>query len=192
MAFSIYDNNHQIDFNLKSQQPDLWPKEITVETFYGRKCAEFSWESGDDSLIVGIENVNQDRNILFGNFSDLVICAEKNGLRKYYFLNVSLEKGSRYMYCFDTILKRIMFINQTISYTFPMAFGSTNSWYFYFQQGASTKTSSGKGWFHYPFVNTIPSGFFSLVDRRCFEFITCNMKKVFWFNAMLIISTVIT
>ena len=182
--FSIFDNNSCLSYSLESKNEKSWPFYQSNEHFYGRKCMEFEWLSGDNSLLIGILNT-QKRVSFFGNFSKTRYEDIYNTNRQSNFSYIeSFVLNERYMFCFDTFLQRAMLINKTYTFVFPY-YCKTNDWSIIIQQGSATCSSSGIAWFDYPFQNIIPSGFYSLADPRTGECFTCQQSKYFLNNKLI-------
>ena len=173
MSYSIF------SFQLNGTQPKDWPSYSSIERFYGRKCMEFEWQSGDDSLLIGIQNPLNDFIFFFGNFSETRYETRRNNtVLNFTMVGHSFNMNERYMFCFDTVLNRALLINNTYTFTYNFT-SQTNGWKLAIQQGAEKHPTGGTAWFNYPFKNIIPSGFFSLADPRSLEVVSCRQTQYF-------------
>ena len=70
-SFSVRDNNSILSFQFNGETNDSWPATYSTERFYGRKCMEFEWQTGSNSLLVGVSNDENTRAFFFANFSNV-------------------------------------------------------------------------------------------------------------------------
>ena len=182
--FSVFENNYYQSYTIVCNEQFRYPYLHSIEDFYGRKCFEFEYTDGSNSMQYGI--FNSDFDILFlSNQGKVTFLTRRNPYNNVDIsipLNISIEKGEKYLFCFDTKLNRAMLVNKNVTYTFTYNRGISNHWFLTLSQGIAMRSTSGKIWFH-KFETPLPSGFFSLVDRRHFEYETC--KNVFLFHQIL-------
>ena len=56
-SFSVHENDYSQVFELNSTEEVIFPEYKSIETFIGRKCFEFEWQSGDKGFGVGVYSV---------------------------------------------------------------------------------------------------------------------------------------
>ena len=159
--------------------------------FYGRKCAEFMWTGGGNSLLFGIRSQGKHPVYIFGNHSETRF-SDQFSTRKDILIDEPFVENQKYLFCFDSKLNRAIFVNKSKSYTWTYHSPPTKYVKFYIQQGSSGFESQGQAWFNYPFENTLPSGFFPLADPRSFDYVTCGMKSKHISFHMLVVYTILS
>lgn len=170
--FSIHEANFNRIFDVNSTDLDKYPRYTSIESFIGRKCFEFEWISGDLSFSIGIASVISVSTAHFfgGSGNEQFRSRDTKGVDHSTNLSINFELNARYMFCFDMQINKVLLIykNQTFSYNHN--FLSNTKWNIIFAQGTQTRNSRIKGYFDYPFENPIPIAFYSLIDRRCYDY----------------------
>ena len=176
--FSIYDNDSFQSFILEGDIENLiWSSISSLEKLYGRKCMEFSWTGGDNTLVIGIRN-SEYKNFFYANQSRLSFASrQSNNDQIISILNYSLIQNTKYMFCFDTTQNCATLLCGNTHFTVKYSRGNLNEWNFYIAQGSISKTSEGKAWFKNKFHNSMPPGYTAFADPRNFVlpyFFTCK------------------
>ena len=195
MLFSIFDtsnNNYQKNFELQSNEQEIYPNQTSSESFQGRKCYEFEWNNEDESFGVGFvakENIQYQTSFFFAGHSletpdnnfHIQYLSRNTNKKNSTNLSIRFEKDKRYMICIDTISYQIMLIYNTEyvnSFVFSLPYPKTNKWNVFVECSVPERSIDITSYFHYNFVNSIPKGFFSLVDPRNIELITCGTQLI--------------
>ena len=176
--FSIYENNSFQYFLLEGDELNsIWSSITSLEKLYGRKCMEFSWTGGENTLVVGIKN-SEYRNFFYANYSRLsFVSRPSNYAQTISILNYNLIQNTRYMFCFDTFQNYATLLVGNTHFGVKYSREEQNEWNFYIAQGSLPQTSEGKAWFNSKFENTMPPGYTSFVDPRNYilpYYITCH------------------
>ena len=175
---SVRDSNKK-SFEFNSQAYGYYPSVFSTERFYGRKCFEYELIDGNGTLHAGIET----------DLYYFYIFHFKDGStifrQKYrptdtdtdYIFDNAANLNERYMICFDTLLQKMMFINNTEIHTLDIICNRTDKAKTFLGQGQYGYKSTAMLFNDYPFENSIPYGFFSLMDHRNYISVTCRYHK---------------
>ena len=177
-SFSVHENDYSQVFELNSTNEILWPEYKSIENFIGRKCFEFEWISGDKGFGVGVYSVySKSKAFFFGGLDtkerfisrDPDSNQENDEVKD---LSITFTQNTRYMVCFDMMLNKLILVtNENQSFYYDHVYEQNSKWKVLFHQANHTMNDTVKGYFHHnDFKNPMPVAFYSLIDRRCYDY----------------------
>ena len=174
--FSVHETNFYKRWELNSTDENLYPTYNSIESFIGRKCFEFAWINGDETFTIGIRSASEASVAFFyGGLGNELFRSRKPGgspqedIRTP--LLIKFLKNTRYMICYDMKVNKVLLIYGNKTYSYNHNFLTNTKWKIYFAQGSPYKNDVVEGYFHY-FENPLPVAFYSMVDRRCYDYIS--------------------
>ena len=170
-SFSLLENP-QYSLILDSNKDDYFPRFTSLEKFIGRKCFEFSWVGDGNTFTAGLSHTSSGSLAFFygiGQFKSRPPdhIEENEQITE---LSITFEKNKRYMICFDMLVNKIMLIHENNTFIYNHKYMKNSKWSIFFSQGRDNCKSTIKAYFDYPFHNQMPIAFYSLIDRRCYDF----------------------
>ena len=176
LSYTVHVTNYFQIFELNSTEKVRYPGYKSIESFIGRKCFEFEWIGGDKGFAIGIYSVSSYSETFFwGGLEEgeQFKSRDTKGNQtndKIQYLPINFTNNIRYMVCFDMLINKLILIYQNQTFSYDHEFEPNSKWKILFHQANYNGKDLVKGYFHYPFENPLPVAFYSLIDKRSYDY----------------------